>query len=125
MDNLEQFLGSIAFTKNREKLAKVIGWVQETFPELDLEFKWNQPMFIHHGTYIIAFSVAKAHFSFSPEEAGIKVFREEAKAIGYQTTKMLIKVKWIDQVDFDFIEKVIKFNIEDKKDCDTFWRSNQ
>jgi len=123
MDNIYQFLESITDVENRDKFARIIDWVQNTFPELMLEMKWNQPMFIHHGTYIIAFSVAKAHFSFSPEEAGIEVFRDEAKSTGYQTTKMLIKVKWSDDVNYDFIEKVIRFNMKDKKECKTFWRN--
>jgi len=123
MDNLNHFLDSITVAKNREKFAKIIEWVQNTFPELSLEMKWHQPMFTHHGTYIIAFSVAKTHFSFSPEKVGMDVFRDEAKSIGYQTTKMLIKVKWCDDVRYDFIEKIIRFNIKDKKECNTFWRN--
>ena len=122
MDNINQFLDDITDDENREKFARIIDWVQNTFPELILEIKWNQPMFTHHGTYIIAFSVAKTHFSFSPEEVGIEFFRDEAKSIGYQTTKMLIKVKWSDDVKYDFIEKVIKFNMKEKKECKTFWR---
>lgn len=122
MDNMSDFLESIPIVENRDKLAGIIDWVQTTFSELLLEFKWNQPMFTHHGTYIIAFSVAKGHFSFSPEEAGVEVFNDEAKAIGYQTTKMLIKVKWKDEVNYDFIEKVIRYTMETKKDCQTFWR---
>lgn len=123
MENINQFINNISDEKHREIFTKIIDWVQLTFPELKLEFKWNQPMFTHHGTYIIAFSVAKAHVAFSPEEAGIEVFRDEAKAVGYQTTKMLIKVKWSDEIHYDFIEKVIRFNMLDKKDCETFWRS--
>lgn len=123
MDNLNQFLEGMSDVEKREKFARIIDWVQKTFPELQLEIKWKQPMFSHHDTYIIGFSVAKEHYSFSPEEAGMEVFKDEAKALGYQTTKMLIKAKWSDEVNYDFIEKVIKFNIEDKKDCKTFWRN--
>lgn len=124
MNSVNEFLDSITVDENREKFVGIIDWIQNAFPELILEIKWNQPMFIHHGTYIIAFSVAKAHFSFSPEEIGIEVFRDEAKTLGYQTTKMLIKVKWSDDVNYDFIGKVIEFNMKDKKECKTFWRNN-
>jgi len=125
MDNVNQFLESILDVDHRNKLTSILDWVLETFPEMKLEFKWNQPMFTHQGTFIIAFSVAKAHFSFSPEEAGVEVFRDEAKAIGYQTTKMLIKVKWHDEVDYSFLEKVIRYILQDKEGCKTFWRKNQ
>ena len=122
MDNIHEFLETITDGGKREKFEKMIDWVQNTFPELVLEIRWKQPMFIHHGTYIIGFSVAKSHFSFSPEEAGIEVFKDEAEAIGYQTTKMLIKVKWTDDINYDFIEKVIKYNMKEKENCKTFWR---
>ncbi|MGC2952001.1 iron chaperone, partial [Enterococcus faecium] len=43
--------------------------ITETKPQLDTTVKWNQPMFTDHGTYIIAFSFAKNHFSIAPEKA--------------------------------------------------------
>lgn len=123
MKRLDQFLNDITSIDHREKISNILTWVQNNFPELTLEFKWNQPMFLHHGTYIIAFSVAKAHFAFSPEQAGIVVFKDEAELLGYKTSKMLIKVKWTDEVNYEFIRKVIEFNMNDKIACKSFWRS--
>lgn len=34
-------------------MAEVLDWVAEHYPELELRIAWNQPLFTHHGTYII------------------------------------------------------------------------
>ena len=44
------------------------------------------------------------------------------KASGYARTKGLAKIKWTDEVDYDLLAKMIEYNIEDKKDCTTFFR---
>lgn len=125
MENIHQFLDQIKDQDKKEKFTGLIEWVEKTFPELELEIKWHQPMFTHHGTFIIAFSLAKAHFSFSPEKETLEVFRDEAKSIGYSTTKMLVKVRWDACIHFDFIEKIINYNIKAKAGNKGFWTSDQ
>lgn len=122
MKAFQEFLNKMDNLEHRGSLEKTLRWVHEEFPELEMAVKWNQPMFLDHGTYIMAFSVAKAHFSLSPEAYALDIFREKAEKIGYKTTKMLIKVKWTDPVDYDFIGEMIRFNIKDKKECQSFWR---
>ena len=45
------------------KLEPIFEQIQKEFPNLTVELKWNQPMFIINGTFIIGFSVAKNHIS--------------------------------------------------------------
>lgn len=122
MKEFQTFLNKIENINHKELMNTVLSWVHQQFPDLEMAVKWNQPMFLDHGTFIIAFSIAKGHFSLTPEAYGMGIFQEKAQKLGYQTTKMLIKIKWDDNIDFDFIDEIIRFNIEDKKECETFWR---
>ncbi len=92
------------------------------FPYLEEEVKWNQPMFCDHGTFIIAFSIAKGHISVAPEAAVISLFEKDIDEAGYFHTPGLFRIKWIDKVDFDLLYKIVAYNIEDKKDMTKFWR---
>lgn len=122
MDILETYLSSIIDVHQKERMNDIFQWIEKTYPELTSEIKWNQPMFIDHGTFIIGFSMAKKHLSFTPEEAGIKVFSDEILQAGYEQTKMLAKIKWTDAVNYDLLQRMIDYNIEDKKLCTTFFR---
>ena len=53
---LDEYLETIPDDDNRERMVDVLVWVGLTYPELELRIEWNQPMFTHHGTYIIGFS---------------------------------------------------------------------
>ena len=65
---LDEFLAAIP-DDNRERMVEVLVWVGLTYPELELRIAWNQPMFTHHGTYIIGFSAASKHMAITPERA--------------------------------------------------------
>ena len=41
------------------KLEPIFEQIQKEFPNLTVELKWNQPMFIMNGTFIIGFSVSR------------------------------------------------------------------
>lgn len=118
----QEFLNKMDDMAHREKLEEVLGWIQQSYPELDTVVKWNQPMFTHHGTYIIGFSVSKKHFAIAPETAGINHNRDAIEAAGYDCTDNIIQVPWNTPVDYGLLEKLIEFNIEDKAECSTFWR---
>ena len=64
---LDEFLSTIPDADNRERMIDVV----LTYPELELCVAWNQPMFTHHGTYIIGFSAASKHMAMAPEHATI------------------------------------------------------
>ena len=79
-------------------------------------------MFTDHDTFIIAFSMAKNHISFSPEEYAITVFLEEIEKAGYEHTKGIVRIKWTDDIDYALLQRLIQFNIEEKRNCRTFFR---
>lgn len=123
MDNFNEFLQTIDNDKHRETLSDIFNWVTETFPKLETTIKWNQPMFTDHGTFILAFSKSKQHFSVAPEAKVMAEFSDRIEAVGYSQTNNLFRIKWNQDVDYKLIQDIIQYNIDDKADCPTFWRS--
>ena len=122
MEIFAEFLSKIEIEQHRARIEEVLNWVKEKFPNLVPEFKWNQPMFSDHGTFIISFAVSKQHIAVSPETAGILHFSEEIIQAGYTHTKMLARFPWNKPIDYALLEKMIEYNIADKAECTTFWR---
>ena len=56
-------------TDNRARMVDVLVREGMTYPELELRIARNQPMFTHHGTYIIVFSATYRHMAMAPEHA--------------------------------------------------------
>ncbi|MBA8759876.1 iron chaperone [Staphylococcus coagulans] len=124
METLDDFLETIDKEAHREKLKNVLQTILENYPELTMEIKWNQPMLLYkdNGSFILGFSKAKPHFAISPEKYTLDTFADDIKAAGYQMTKMLMKIKWTDEVNYDLLYRIIDFNIKGKKDSTSFWR---
>ncbi len=122
METFEPFLATIDNHEHRQKIEEVFTWVLKTFPTLVPKIAWNQPMFTDHGTFIIGFSVAKHHFAVSPDVTGIKLFSEDIAKSGYSQTKNLFRITWDMAVDYALLTRIIQFNIDDKKECKTFWK---
>ena len=122
MNNLTEFLEKIGDEAQREKLTTLFQWILAEFPDLTTALKWNQPMFLDHGTFIIAFSVAKQHFSIAPETVTIHRFADEIEKAGYTYTDNIIKIKWNAEIDYHLLKEMIAFNIIDKAETETFWR---
>jgi len=122
MEAFDAFLVAIDDQESRKRTEEVFAWVHVTFPGLVPKIAWNQPMFTDHGTFIIAFSVAKHHLSVSPDVTAIRLFSEKIEKAGYSQTINLFRIKWEMAVDYALLEKIIQFNIDDKKDCKTFWK---
>lgn len=122
MENLTDFLTKIEDPQHRARLEEIFEWISNKFPNLQAEIKWKQPMFTDHGTYIIGFSTAKQHISVAPEEVGMERFVEDIAQAGYSATKGLFRIPWNKPVNYELLEKMIEFNIQDKADCSTFWR---
>lgn len=122
MKDFNTILNGISDPQKRERLSEILRRVKEKFPSLTQEIKWNQPTFCDHGTFIIAFSVAKGHISVAPESATMKAFEKEISNAGYSYTQELFRIRWEDEVDFDLIFKMVARNIEEKKDTTTYWR---
>lgn len=122
MENFTQYLAGIENLQQRTRTKEVLEWVIKKYPEFEPKIAWNQPMFTNQGTFIIAFSVAKQHLAVSPEQRGMEKFGDEIAKAGYSQSKMLFRIKWQEIVDYDLLDRIIKFNCLDKADCKTFWR---
>ncbi|HKM05544.1 MAG TPA: DUF1801 domain-containing protein [Sphaerochaeta sp.] len=122
MKVFDAFFAAIDNVDHRQKIAEVFSWVHKTFPSLVPKIAWNQPMFTDHGTFIIGFSVAKHHFAVSPDVTAMKLFSEDIAKAGYTQTINLLRIKWEMAVDYALLKKIIQFNIDDKKECETFWK---
>ncbi|MDY0236121.1 MAG: iron chaperone [Gudongella sp.] len=122
MQVFSNYLDSIDNLEHRTRTEEVLNWLTFKYPILVPRIAWNQPMFTDHGTFIIAFSVAKGHLAVTPESAGIIHFSNEIIQAGYEHTKMLIRIPWNKPVEYSLLENIIEFNILDKANCTTFWR---
>lgn len=119
--NIDEYLNKYS-EEQQAFLQNILDWVDENFPELKLEVKWNQPMYVHEGTYIIGFSLSKAHVSVSPEQHGMEVFHDKVAAAGYSQSKMLFRIKYTEEVDYELLREMIEYNIKDKAGSAKFWR---
>lgn len=116
------YLDKVDDEESRKKVEAVFAWIEQEFPDLKREVKWSTPLYTNNGTYIIGVKSAKKHFSINPEAAGIEKFSRKIKSAGYTHEQMTYKIKYSDDVDYDLLREVIEYNIEDKKDTETFWR---
>jgi len=122
MNVFSEFLSKIISMEQRSRTEEVLTWVSKNYPKLVPVIKWNQPMFTDHGTFIIAFSVAKQHLAIAPETAGIHQFYDELIQAGYNPTEMLFRIKWNQPINYSLLADIIDFNIVDKANYTNFWR---
>lgn len=122
MKIFEEYLNTIDNEDQRIILEDLLQWIHTKYPDLVSVVKWNQPMFTHHDTYIIGFSVSKKHFAVSPEGKTISLFSKELEENDYDYTKNIIRINWSQIINHDLLAKMIEFNIEDKADYQKFWR---
>ena len=74
MEVFAEYLAKIEEPGHRARTKEVLEWVSRQFSGLIPRIAWNQPMFTHHGTFIIGFSTAKPHLAVAPERAVINRF---------------------------------------------------
>lgn len=122
MQIFEEYLLTITNLDQRTRMEEILSWVSAKFPVLEPKFAWNQPMFTDHGTFIIGFSISKQHISISPEKYGIDHFTADIQEAGYGHSSNLFRIRWNEPINFSLLEKIIKFTMEDKAECSTFWR---
>lgn len=123
MEVFEAFIRDIEPAAHKERMIGVLTWVHDNYPQLKPEFKWNQPMFTDHGTFIIGFSVSKAHISVAPERDIEESFSVRIKELGYTHGKKLIRLPFSKPVHYELLQEIIDFNIADKAECMSFWRN--
>lgn len=119
--DLDQYLGTIKDEHKRKIFKELIDWTLNEFKELKLEIKWNQPMFIYNGTFIIAISALKNHISVAPMGDVLSYFKDEVQLSGYEDTPNLFRIKFSESINHTLISRIIKHSIEAKKDSKAFW----
>ncbi len=122
MKTFEDYILSIKDPIHQEKMREILSWISTNYPYLEKRIAWNSPHFVNEGTFILAVSDAKAHFSLAPEYAAVSKFRDLVEKNGYQATDFIIKIKWNQPIDYDLFKQIIEFNIQDKKGLKTYWR---
>ncbi len=122
---LDEFLATIPDDDNRAQMLDVLVWVGLTYPELELRIAWNQPMFIHHGTYIIGFSAASTHMAMAPERATMIRFEPVMRERGTDCGKMFARQPWNIPFDYELLDAFIQHQLAEKKDITAFWRPKE
>ena len=97
-------------------------WVGLTYPELELRIAWNQPMFTHHGTYIIGFSAASKHMAMAPEQATLIRFEPVMRERYTDFDTMLACQPWTKPFDNELLDVFVQHQLEERQDVTSFWR---
>ena len=122
---LDEFLATIPNDDNRARMLDVLVWVGLTYPELELRIAWNQPMFTHHGTYIIGFSAASKHMAMAPERATMIRFEPVMRERGTDFGTMLARQPWDKPFDYELLDAFIQHQLAEKRDITSFWRPKE
>jgi uncharacterized protein YdhG (YjbR/CyaY superfamily) len=122
METIQMFIQKQENPVLKSKLDEMIQWLYNNYPQLDAAIKWNQPMFMDHGTFIIAFSVSKKHISIGLEAYDMVQLHDAIEEAGYSQSKMLFRITEKDEINYDLLRRIVDFKIETKKDYTSFWR---
>ena len=122
---LDEFLATIPSADNRERMVDVLVWVGLTYPELKLRIAWNQPMFTHHGTYIIGFSAASTHMAIAPKRATMIRFESVMRERGTDFGTMLARQPWDKPFDYELLDAFIQHQLAEKHDSTSFWHPKE
>ena len=93
---------------DRARMVDVLVRVGLTYPELELRIAWNQPMFTHHGTYIIGFSASSKHMAMAPERATMIRFEQVMHERGTDFGKMFAGQPWNKPFDYELLDAFIQ-----------------
>ena len=105
---LDEYLETIPNDDNRARMVDVLVWVGLTYPELERRIAWNQPMFTHHGTYIIGFSAASKHMAMAPERATMIRFEQVMREHGTDFGTMLARQPWTKPFNYELLNAFIQ-----------------
>ena len=125
ISTLDEFLATIPNADNRARMVEVLDWVAQHYPELELRIAWNQPMFTHHGTYIIGFSAASKHMAMAPERATMIRFEQVMRERGTDFGTMLARQPWNKPFDYELLDAFIQHQLAEKQDISSFWRPKE
>ncbi|MFR0619617.1 iron chaperone [Bifidobacterium thermophilum] len=119
--NVEEYLGSIADERHRAKFRELLDWVQATWPQLVCEVKWNQPMFMDHGTFIIGFTALTNHVTVGSEQRAFEHAMPLIEQQHLKRGKKTFQIPYKRSDAWEVLEQIIEFTIADKRDVQTFW----
>ena len=125
ISTLDEHLETIPNDDNRARMVDVLVWVGLTYPALELRIAWNQPMFTHHGTYIIGFSAASKHMAVAPERATMIRFEQVMRERGTDFGTMLARQPWNKPFDYELLDAFIQHQLTDKRNVTSFWRPKE
>jgi hypothetical protein len=125
ISTLDKYLATAPNDDKRARMVAVLNWVAEHYPELELHIAWNQPMFTHHGTYIIGFSAASKHMRMAPERATMIRFEPVMRERGTDFGKMFARQPWNKPFDYELLDAFIQLQLTDKRDVTSFWRPKE
>ena len=115
---LDEYLVTIPDDDNQARMVDVLVWVGLTYPALELRIAWNQPMFTHHGTYIVGFSAASKHMATAPERATMIRFEPIMRERGTDFGTMLACQP--RRFAYELPDALITHQLHDKHDCSPF-----
>lgn len=121
MNQIDEYLANISEENQRAKLSELLKWVTKTFPNLELQIKWKQPIFTDHDTYIIGFSVAKKHLTVGLETRNLQHVAPLLEQNGIKHGTNTFKIVFTDKIPYDLLNQIIEYVIDDKKEITTFW----
>ena len=122
---IDEFLATFPNEDNRARMVDVLVWVGLTYPELELRIAWNQPMFTHHGTYIIGFSASSKHMAMAPERATMIRFEQVMRERGTGFGTMLARQPWNKPFDYELLDAFIQHQLAETQDVASFWRPKE
>jgi hypothetical protein len=80
-------------------------------PERKLRIAWNQPMFTHHGTYIVGFSAASKHMAMARERATMIRFAQVMRECGTDFGTTLARQPWDKTFDYELLDAFIQHQL--------------
>lgn len=123
--DLDEYLGSIADDGHREAFAALLARIAGTWPDLECQVKWNQPMFTHHGTFIIGFTALAHHITVGPERRALARAMPEIERLGLTHGTKTFRIGYDETGDdtpqWKLLSGIIDWTIVDKRDVTTFW----
>lgn len=121
ISTLDEYLETIPDDDNRARMVDVLVWVGLTYPELELCIAWNEPMFTHHGTYIVGFSAVSKHMAMAPERATMIRFEPAMRERGKDFGKMFARQPWNKPFDYELLDAFIQHQLAEKQAVTSFW----
>lgn len=122
MDGIKNYINKITDNFQRERFESLLDWTQNTYPEFKLEYKWNQPMFIYKGIFMISYTISKKHISVAPEGYVMDLFRESISQVGYDHSLKIFRITWKQEVNYALLKSIIDFKLEDRQGETNFWK---